>query len=64
MEFSSVGTKSLSMLFKVSLLTYQMFPVSTKLKVAEGSLLVVKIGNLPKQWIITTSSNDCSRKKS
>ena len=35
MQFSALATKSLSMFFKVSLLTYQMFPVSTKIKVAE-----------------------------
>ena len=35
MEFSSLANKSLSMFFKVSLLTYQMFHVSTKIKVAE-----------------------------
>ena len=32
MQFSALATKSLSMFFKVSLLTYQIFPVNAKKK--------------------------------
>ena len=38
MQFSALATKSLSMFFKVSLLTYQIFPVNAKKKKKVGEV--------------------------
>ena len=38
MQFSALATKSLSMFFKVSLLTYQIFPVNAKKKNKVGEV--------------------------
>ena len=49
-EFNCLATKSLSAFFKVSLLTYQIFPVSATIKLNCRSVatLFVRIKNLPK----------------
>ena len=67
MEFNFLTTKSLSVFFKVPLLTYQIFPVSAKTKLSCRSVpwlpklqkctLVAKIPNLPKKWINIHSSD-------
>ena len=55
-EFNSLATKSLSVFFEASLLTYQFFPVSAKVKLSCRRLSKYQI--CQKKWNIIMSNND------
>ena len=57
-EFNSLGTKSVTVFFQESLLTYQIVPVSAEMKLTGKNTLVPKMPNMSKKWIIITSTND------